>query len=598
MDYKGTESAADFILDEADCSDGSVEVEVCEESLSEVSDLIDNSVCEEGNSAELFAQQQAFDCETHIEALKRKLKIKPRRKPFQDLSSRLNHPAKRKPLDDSGYAEDFAGEVVQVDKTNCPSGSEGYGSFPSQASNKENVENYTKLLKESNVKAAKLATFKSLFTISFTALIRVFKSDKTCCRHWVVVCFGAREELLESSKVLLQKQCEYIFLSYRSCKYGFLSLHLLEFKAAKSRETVRNLFCNLLNCDKDELLIDPPKLRSLPAATFWWKKGFAADVFSWGELPDFIAQQTSITHQQAEQQPFSLSSMVQWAYDHEYLDEAQIAYQYARLANEDYNAAAFLNCNNQVKHVKECAQMVKYYKTAEMRDMSMGQWIKKCQDKVEGDGDWKEIVKFLKFQGINMLSFLAAMKDFLQGVPKKNCIVIFGPPNTGKSMFVMSFMKFMHGKVISFVNSRSHFWLQPLAYAKLAVLDDATSQTWLYFDQYLRNGLDGNPVSLDCKHRAPTQINFPPLMMTTNIDVKKDPTYLYLHSRIVTFEFPNTFPFDNKGEPAFVLNELSWKSFFGRLWKQLDLGDPDAENQDGGARSPFRCCTRAADADI
>ncbi|AGS08606.1 E1 [Rangifer tarandus papillomavirus 2] len=594
MDPRGTD-AAEFIIGEAECSDGSEELEVCEESLSDVSDLIDNSVCEEGNSRQLFAQQQATDSEADIEALKRKLKLKPR-KAFQDISSRSNViPAKRKALDDSGYAEDLAREVAQVD--DCPSGSEGYGSLATQTSNKENVD-YAKLLREQNVQAARLATFKNVFTISFKSLIRVFKSDKTCCRHWVVTVYHAQEELLESSKMLLQRQCDYIFLCYRTCKYGFLALFMLEFKAGKSRETVRNLFGNLLNADKEQMLVDPPKLRSLPAATFWWKVGLTADAFSWGKLPDFVAQQTSITHQQAEQAPFSLSSMVQWAYDNEIYDEAQIAYQYARLASEDANAAAFLNCNNQVKHVKECAQMVKYYKTAEMRDMTIGQWIKKCQEKQEGEGDWKQIFQFLKYQRVNVLSFLAAFKDFLQGVPKRNCIVIFGPPNTGKSMFVMSLLKFLQGKVLSFVNSRSHFWLQPLSFAKFAVLDDATSQTWLYFDQYLRNGLDGNPISLDCKHRAPTQITFPPLMITTNIDVKGDPTYLYLHSRIVTFQFPNTFPLNDKGEPALLLNELSWKSFFGRVWKQLDLGDPDGESQDGGSRSPFRCCARTPHGDL
>lgn len=38
----------------------------------------------------------------------------------------------------------------------------------------------------------------------------------------------------------------------------------------------------------------------------------------------------------------------------------------------------------------------------------------------------------------------------------------------------MSFIHFIQGAVISFVNSTSHFWLEPLTDTKVAMLDDAT----------------------------------------------------------------------------------------------------------------------------
>ncbi|QYI89550.1 E1 early protein [Bos taurus papillomavirus 37] len=594
----------DFIDDQADCSQSDSE-NGCEESMSDVSDLIDNAECEQGNSAELFAQQEAFDFHKDIRAAKRKLTLS-LRKPLQCITSQSNTSPrraapKRRLLDDSGY-EDFSGEVAQVDENG---GSEGIGSvasqsllgFSSNGGNKENGD-CTAFLRAGSQKAAYLALFKEKFTISFNSLTRVFKNDKTCCNTWVGAVYGAREELLEASKTILQKCCDYLLVLMHTCKYGFMGLYLLEFKTGKSRETVTKLFQQLLQLEKNEMFFEPPKLKSLPAATFWWKIKHSAQAFAWGELPSWIARQTSISHQLADDEPFNLSQMVQWAYDHDYMDEAKIAYNYARLASVDSNAAAFLRCNNQVKHVKECAQMTRYYKTAEMREMTIGQWIKKTISCIEGTGEWKTIIQFLKYQNVNFLTFLAAFKDFLHSVPKRNCMVIVGPPNTGKSMFVMSLMRTLKGKVLSFVNARSHFWLQPLDGAKLAVLDDATRATWVYFDTYLRNGLDGTPVSLDMKHRAPMQICFPPLLITTNVEVMKDSAFMYLHSRLTCFEFPNPFPLDEAGNPVLKINELSWKSFFERLWSQLELTDAEEDEDGGEPRSPFRCFARTAVTDL
>ncbi|QYI89591.1 E1 early protein [Bos taurus papillomavirus 42] len=603
MDPKGI-TVLDFIDEQAECSESDSE-QGCEENLSEISDLIDNAEYEQGNSSELFAQQEAFAFQRDIRAAKRKLN-RSLRKPLQCITSQSNNSPrraapKRRLLDDSGYNEDILAEVAQVDENG---GSEGYGSLATQSCSgqskgfgnervngggKENGA-CRRLLTASSQTAAYLAVFREKFTISFNCLTRTFKNDKTCCHNWVAVVFGARDELLEASKTYLQKCCDYVLMQSHTCKYGFIAMYLLNFKNGKSRETVSNLLEQLLQVDKSDMLLQPPKIKSLPVATFLWKMQHS-NAFVYGELPDWIVRQTTLTHQIAEDEPFNLSQMVQWAYDHDYVDEAKIAYYYAKLATEDANAAAFLRCNNQVKHVKECAQMTRYYKIAEMREMSMGQWIKKSLRSIESGGSFKSIIQFLKYQNVNFLTFLAAFKDLLHGVPKRHCMVIVGPPNTGKSMFVMSLMKTLQGRVLSFVNSKSHFWLQPLDSAKIAVLDDATRPTWSYIDTYLRNGLDGTPVSLDMKHRAPMQVCFPPLLITTNVEVMSDPAYKYLHSRMVCFEFPNPFPVDEAGNPVLLINELSWKSFFERLWEQLELADPE-EDEDGEPRSPFRCIAR------
>ncbi|QYI89584.1 E1 early protein [Bos taurus papillomavirus 41] len=589
----------DFILQEAECSDDENEDPECDSSMSDVSDLIDNSACVQGNSCELFSQLQAADYDQQLNAVKRKLTQKPR-KPLQQRTLQGNVDVrcarKRSHLDDSGYAEKTFEEVVQVENQTF-SESEGYGSLPGHesGSNKENVD-VIKILQKGNARVTKLAKFKECFLVSYTSLTRPFQSNRTCCRNWVAVVFGAHDDLLEASKKLFQLYSDFIFFAERSCSLGLVGLYLFQFKASKNRDTVQKLFKEFLHAESEQLLLEPPKIKSVPAAVFWWKATLWSNAFSWGALPDWVTAQTSVTQQQNEEEPFKLAEMVQWAYDHNLTDEADIAYYYAKLAMEDSNASAFLKCNQQVKYVKECSQMVRYYKTAEMKEMTMGEWIKRSISEITEEGNWKQIALFLKFQCVSFISFLTKFKDFLHGIPKKNCLVIYGPPNTGKSMFAMSLLKAVKGKVLSFVNSKSHFWLQPLQTAKMAVLDDATKPTWDYIDIYLRNGLDGNQVCLDVKHKAPIQLTFPPILITTNVDVLNESSLSYLHSRVQVIEFGNTIPIQDNGEPAFLINHSSWKSFFQRLWDQLDLTDP--EEEDGVSRSPFRCTAGGSHANL
>ena len=156
----------------------------------------------------------------------------------------------------------------------------------------------------------------------------------------------------------------------------------------------------------------------------------------------------------------------------------------------------------------------------------------------------------------------------------------------------MSLISTLKGKVLSFANCKSNFWLQPLTETKLALIDDVTFVCWDYIDHYLRNGLDGNYVCFDMKHRAPCQMKFPPLILTSNIDISKEQKYRYLHSRIKCFPFANKFPFDAQNKPQFQLTDQSWKSFFKKLWTQLELSDQEDEGDDGNPQRPFQCTAR------
>ncbi|AFA26582.1 E1 [Tursiops truncatus papillomavirus 6] len=593
-------------------------------------DFIDDSLCEVVQPRDYYRQinleQQIIEDEKAVHAVKRKFLDSPKSKVDYDLSPRIaaitiqeqqrTARARRKlykdSINDSGNGdslEDASAEPVldrsvqvtkrrsfkglEVGETATPKGVENEGSSEEGMSEEDYTCSISQLLQAGKPKHVMLALFKENFGCCFSHLTRSFKSDKTVNEDWVITAVGVPCSLSDAISDLLTPHAKFSHVTCTTCKYGLLVLMLVQWNTAKSRETVQNLLGGLFAIKKEQMVLDPPRNRHPAAAMYWYKKSLTRSSIVVGEMPSWILKQICIQEQLEETSPFVLSEMVQWAYDNGFDTESQIAYEYACLADVDKNAEAFLRSNSQAKFVRDCTAMVRLYKRAEMAKMSMSQWIQHRSDKIEGDGDWKPIMKFLKYQNIDILEFLGIFRHFLKGTPKKSCLVIYGPANTGKSLFGMSLITMLGGKVLSFVNSTSQFWLQPLADAKVALLDDATGNTWDYADTYLRNLLDGNPISIDLKHKAHMQVRCPPLIITTNTNILENPKWKYLYSRVKILPFLNECPLDSRGDPVFKLNSANWKAFFKKCWASLTLGEE--QEQDGQALQPLRCAARSAD---
>ncbi|BAE16265.1 E1 protein [Human papillomavirus type 27b] len=597
------------------------EDEDCTETGEDV-DFIDNRVPGDGQEIplQLYTQQIAQDDEATVQALKRKFVASPLSACScieNDLSPRLDaislnrksEKAKRRLFEteppDSGYGntqmvvgtpeevtgdENSEGGRPVEDKEEERQGGDGEADLTVQTpqSGTDAAGSVLTLLRSSNLKATLLSKFKELFGVGYYELVRQFKSSKTACADWVVCAFGVYYAVAEGIKQLIQPHTQYAHIQILTCSWGMVVFMLLRYNCAKNRDTVSKNMSMLLNIPEKHMLIEPPKLRSTPAALYWYKTAMGNGSEVYGETPEWIVRQTLVGHSMEDEQ-FRLSVMVQFAYDHDIVEESVLAFEYAQLADVDANAAAFLNSNCQAKYVKDAVTMCRHYKRAERAQMSMSQWITVRGNKVLEEGDWKPIVKFLRHQGVEFVSFLAAFKLLLKGVPKKNCIVFYGPADTGKSYFCMSLLQFLGGAVISYANSSSHFWLQPLSDSKIGLLDDATPQCWSYIDTYLRNLLDGNPVSIDRKHKTLLQLKCPPLMITTNINPLEEDRWKYLRSRLTLFTFNNPFPFASPGEPLYPINNANWKCFFQRSWSRLDLNSPEEQDDNGNTSEPFRC---------
>lgn len=591
-----------YIVDEAECDEELTDLDrIFDESDggSDISNLIDNGdEPDQGNSLALLNQQLLEECSQELLDLKRKF-ISPLKEAELVLSPQLQSVSlssepknsRRRLFEDSGLGNEAENslETTQV----IDSGSSGDASADALPPNTVTIDenggiNFCQeLLKSRNAEITALAKFKETFGLSYKDLTRPFKSNKTCCNSWVLAVFGVKDDLVESSKTLLQTHCVFFQIITYSLASSVLALYLCEFKSSKNRETVFKLMCQLLNVLEVQIMADPPKIKSVVVALYFYKQMFSSTSYKFGDFPDWIVKQTTVSHQ-TESETFVLAKMVQFAYDNHLMDESAIAYAYASMANEDANATAWLNSNQQAKYLKDCAAMVKHYRRHEMRSMSMSEWIWSCCDRVNEDGDWKIIPKFLKYQDVNFIMFLTALKDMVNNIPKKQCIVITGPPNTGKSYFCFSLVHFLQGKVVSFMNHKSHFWLQPLKDSKVGFLDDATFVCWQFIDTYMRNALDGTPVSLDSKHSNPVQMKLPALFITSNVEVHKEQQFFYLHSRLQVFSFPRQMPLDDSGKPVYEITDASWNSFFRKLERQLEITRPE-DNTDGEPGRPFRC---------
>ncbi|AKP16336.1 E1 [human papillomavirus 200] len=588
-DPKGTDSdnidSSWCIITEAECEDDTL-VDLFDESTNDtvVSNLVDDSESLiQGNSLALFNKQLSEESDRCIQELKRKYIVTPE-KQILDLSPRLSavhitpeRASKRRLFIDSGVGEDEAeSNSLQVDSfvIQTEAGSQNGADFE-----------VNDILRSSNAKATILSKFKIKFGVAFNELTRNFKSDKTCTPNWVISAFGIREELRDASQTLLQQHVQFL----QMINNDFAVLCLVEFKASKNRETVLKLIGSMLNAKEEQMLCEPPKIKSTAAALYFYKKIITNTCYKYGTLPSWLSKLTIVEHQLASADSFKLSEMVQWAYDNDYTEESTVAYYYACYASENSNAAAFLASNCQVKYVKDCVSMVRMYKRQEMKGMSMSEWVFKCCKDIPEGNDWKEIVQFLKYQGINFLQFLISLKLFLKCVPKKMCLVFHGPPDTGKSLFCFKLIQFLKGQVVSYINKSSQFWLMPLQDAKVGLLDDATYNCWLYLDTYLRNAFDGNTFSLDIKHKNLQQTKLPPMIITTNVNVEVDESLFYLRSRLTCFNFPNKLPMSETNEPLFTFTDKSWACFFRKFWNQLDLQE-DAARDAGESERPF-CCT-------
>ncbi|AAM46854.1 E1 [Psittacus erithacus papillomavirus 1] len=424
-----------------------------------------------------------------------------------------------------------------------------------------------------------LAVFKELYTASFTEVTRTFKSDKTQSYEWVFMVLGCSHIALEAVKDVLIHNTEHVILDIDPYKH--LGVYYVGFTVSKSREGLLRFLKQHNIFTENVVLSNPPNKRSVLSALFFDKLVQVS-----GDKPQWMID--IITSGDKGGEGFELSKMIQWALDNNMYDEGAIAYNYALLADTDLNAQLWLKHNSQAKYVRDAATMCRHYRRGQMQAIGVMEHLAtRMREYADSDIEegWKRIIVFLRYQHVDHHTFINDLKYWIVNRPKRSTIAIVGIPDSGKSMFGMSLIQFLDGRVLSFSNHKSHFWLQPLSETRYALVDDVTWPAWDYMDVYMRNALDGNPICIDCKHRAPIQTKCPPLLLTSNYDPRERGTgaensYRYLLSRITFMSFNRSIPCIG-GQPRFLISPADWRSFMLKFRKELDINLTDLDY--GGA---------------
>ncbi|QBR99461.1 E1 [Puffin papillomavirus 1] len=429
-----------------------------------------------------------------------------------------------------------------------------------------------RLLDAKNGRQAALAIFKETYGPSYTDVTRPFKSDKTQSCEWVFVILGSASITYEALRECLRTHTEFMLCDINPSKQ--LGLFYCGFHASKNRDGVRRCLRNYNVEDRNLTLCEPPNKRSITAALY-----FQRLMVCHGEMPSWCTDLIA-AGELANGEGFQLSKMVQWAMDNNLVDEGEIAYGYAQLADVDANAQLWLKSNAQAKYVRDATIMVKHFNRGRLQATPMVEHIAcRMREYIDQDDEegWKQIVVFMRYQHVVLNDFLQALRYWLKGRPKKSTIAVLGVPDSGKTMFTMSLIRFMQGKVLNYANSKSHFWLQPLVDCKAAAIDDVTFPCWDYINVYLRPALDGSTICIDCKHRAPIQAKCPPLLLTSNYDPREvtgpgegQYVYKYLFNRITFICFNRVIP-QVEGRPRFLLQPAHWRSFFLKYKDELEL---------------------------
>lgn len=418
-------------------------------------------------------------------------------------------------------------------------------------------------------KVTMLGIFKKYSGFSVMQLLRPFKSDKTQSHDWIVVSPDAR---IDYWNEFVYRQPE-----VQTYLYTAVGIHCmyLTFVNSKNRIGVKNFLQKGGMGPGTVTIIEPPNIRIMMNAVYWMKSAHHGK----GPMPQWVENFFDSAENACQDDKFDMATMVQWALDHKYQDVDSICYQYSLEASKNNaNAKAWLGSTSMYKYACDCAKLARSMTKGRVCFMTMHEFIEFRLNGWDTQGNSLNILKLLHMQGIMYVEFIDALKNLINKVPKKCCMAILGPPNTGKSMFCMSLIKFLDGRVLSFFAHRSHFWLAPLAETKIALIEDCTWPCWTYVDTYLRGALDGTSITIDQKNRDPRQIECPPILMTSNCNFMSGEgyggddgkRYPYLESRIKSFCFSKQISTKNRN-PKIVVNPEDWADFFIKYKEPLGL---------------------------
>lgn len=158
----------------------------------------------------------------------------------------------------------------------------------------------------------------------------------------------------------------------------------------------------------------------------------------------------------------------------------------------------------------------------------------------------KWVMRILEHNAIHPQTFCHDVYQIMNKVlPKKNCLMVIGEPQAGKTYLLSSIAKSaIYYSTVQSISGKSSFELQDMLDTRCALINeplitDATFET-------MKNVLEGQPVTIDKKFKAGSTLHRTPCFVATNFNLcnyttKPAQNRKALEARTTTYSFA-TFP--------------------------------------------------------
>nr|WFF64102.1 MAG: E1 protein [Betta papillomavirus 1] len=266
---------------------------------------------------------------------------------------------------------------------------------------------------------------------------------------------------------------------------------------------------------------------------------------------------------------FSMEELIAFCEDNQPATLQQLISRYTALAKMgDLNALAWRNMTTCFNSARTAFMMWQQTKQGEELDLTLSEFLEKKITEHESEGGChNKVRKLLALHRINEINFLNTLRKWLRGDSKANVIVLQGPGNTGKSMFTHSFMTFLGGAFLSW-HADNQYWKSPVLGTRYCCIDDLTEKGWINLDETERRALDGGIITVNKKFHQPTEVKFPPCIITTNCTLEHI-RYDFLKNRLSWLPFQHII--STPTGPKVVITPSDWAAYFKVYKDSLDI---------------------------
>ncbi|QKR71895.1 E1 [Wels catfish papillomavirus 1] len=392
---------------------------------------------------------------------------------------------------------------------------------------------------------------------SWASLFKEMKNQKTMQTNWGIFFkkHADKKFNLAIEAALITDSCR-----IRSKSDDHHTFYLLEYQLKqRSISGLTQLLHKIV--PQLELLIGCPKFKD--TAFRDWAKNFTS------VLTEDAPEMSGLLLEGDESDgKFNVQELFEWIEAHEPISLEILLCNYREEARQgNANAMLWLQQSSNITVAKKQYELWKATLKGRQMQIPLSSYIEQRIEEYTG-GESSKVERLLAKNGISPFDFLNAIRRWIHNHVKKSVVCFVGPGNCGKSMIADAMIEFLNGARLTWHES-NQFWKQGAIGKRFVMLDDVTPCCWKDLDARERRALDGGVVCINKKFCEPCEMKMPPMLLTSNYDVRGNSDFEYLCNRITFLTF-NT-PFKVTPKPEEIVEPKDIAAWTKKYLDSLDL---------------------------